>query len=124
LLPDNLTLCFDDLVRVPKEAGLSKAKVRRSFDLVDDALSLALAQGITAYDACICSLGPAIGSVVHYRDPKREQKLAATGFSVVWPRRLGSAGTHALIPQKSESIAAVRCHPYSLSIPSPHGARR
>ncbi|GEM_PF-4654364 len=91
MLPDNLTLCFDDLVRVPKEAGLSKAKVRLSFDLANDALSLALAQGITAYDGLLCSLGPVIGSVAHYRRSETEAETCCHRFFRGLARRLGSA---------------------------------
>jgi predicted nucleic acid-binding protein len=55
-----------------------------TFDLVDDALSLALAQGITAYDACYMALAQRLGLSLITADQKLEQKLAAAGFSVTW----------------------------------------
>lgn len=55
-----------------------------TFDLVDDALSLAVARGITAYDACYVALAQRLGLSVITADQKLEQKLVAAGFSVTW----------------------------------------
>lgn len=55
-----------------------------TFDLIDDALLLALAQGITAYDACYVALSQRLGLPLISADQKLEQKLAAAGLSVTW----------------------------------------
>lgn len=55
-----------------------------TFDLVDDALPLALAQSITAYDASYVALAQRLGLSLITADQKLEQKLAAAGFSVTW----------------------------------------
>lgn len=55
-----------------------------TFDLVDEALSLALAHGITAYDACYVALAQRLSVPLLTADQKLEQKLATTGLSVTW----------------------------------------
>lgn len=55
-----------------------------TFDLVDDALPLALSHGITAYDACYVALAQRLGLPLITADQKLEQKLAAAGLSVTW----------------------------------------
>ena len=53
-------------------------------DLIDNALPLALAQGITAYDACYVALFQRLSLPFITADQKLEQKLAAAGLSVTW----------------------------------------
>jgi predicted nucleic acid-binding protein len=55
-----------------------------TFDLIDNALPLALTHGITAYDACYVALAPRLGLPFITADQKLEQKLAAAGLSVTW----------------------------------------
>jgi predicted nucleic acid-binding protein len=55
-----------------------------TFDLVDDALALAVNQGITAYDACYVSLAQRLGLPFITADQKLVNKLAATGLPVTW----------------------------------------
>jgi predicted nucleic acid-binding protein len=52
--------------------------------LAVDALKLALASGITAYDACYLSLAERLGVSFITADQKLEQKLAGSGCAIVW----------------------------------------
>lgn len=52
--------------------------------LVIDALRLALALDITAYDACYLALADRIGAPFITADQKLERKLAASGRAIVW----------------------------------------
>ena len=53
-------------------------------DLVDEALTLAVAHGITAYDACYVALAQRRSLPLLTADQKLQQKLATTGLPVTW----------------------------------------
>ena len=55
-----------------------------TFDLAGDALTLALTQGITAYDACYAVLSQRLGIPLITADQKLERKLTPTGLPVTW----------------------------------------
>ena len=53
-------------------------------DLAGDALTLALTQGISAYDGCYLALAQRLGAPLITADQKLEQKLAPAGLPVTW----------------------------------------
>jgi predicted nucleic acid-binding protein len=53
-------------------------------DLFADAADLALAHGISAYDACYVALAQRLGGSLITADQKLESKLAAANLPVVW----------------------------------------
>ena len=55
-----------------------------AFDLAADALTLALGQGISAYDGCYVELAQRLGAALITADQKLEQKLAPAGLPVSW----------------------------------------
>lgn len=55
-----------------------------TYDLAADALRLALARDITAYDACYAVLAQRLGMPLITADQRLEQKLAGSGIGVVW----------------------------------------
>jgi len=55
-----------------------------ALDLAGDALTLALAQGISAYDGCYLALAQRLGAPLITADQKLEQKLAPAGLPVTW----------------------------------------
>src|SRR5260370_31519617 len=74
-----------------REQGRSGVAERRhtarstpALDLAGDALTLALAQGISAYDGCYLALAQRLGAPLITADQKLEQKLAPAGLPVTW----------------------------------------
>jgi predicted nucleic acid-binding protein len=55
-----------------------------TYDLSADALALALAHGLTAYDACYVALANRLGLSLVTADQRLVQKLAGTHHTVVW----------------------------------------
>ncbi len=55
-----------------------------TFELLPDALDLALAHGISVYDACYAALAARHGVTLVTADRKLEQRLAASAVAVVW----------------------------------------
>jgi predicted nucleic acid-binding protein len=55
-----------------------------ALDLAVDALALALAQSISAYDGCYVTLAQRLGAALITADQKLEQKLAPAGLPVTW----------------------------------------
>jgi predicted nucleic acid-binding protein len=55
-----------------------------TFDLVDDALSIALARAVSAYDACYVALAQRLGVPLVTADQKWHAKLAGTPLAPVW----------------------------------------
>jgi predicted nucleic acid-binding protein len=53
-------------------------------DLAGDALTLALALGISAYDGCYLALAQRLGAPLITADQKLEQKLAPAGLPITW----------------------------------------
>jgi predicted nucleic acid-binding protein len=68
------------------EAALRSLLLRRTptADLSADALALALAHGLTAYDACYVALAVRLGLTLVTADQRLERKLAGTSLPVVW----------------------------------------
>lgn len=73
--PAQVTVHLADLLSLP---------LRRvpAFDLAADALSLALAHGITAYDACYVALARRLGVPLITADQRLERALAGAGLAV------------------------------------------
>jgi predicted nucleic acid-binding protein len=67
-------------------ASLKALPLQRTptFDLADDALTLALTHGITAYDACYVALASRQAVPLITADQKLERKLTAAGLPVIW----------------------------------------
>ncbi len=67
-------------------ASLKALPLQRTptFDLAEDALTLAVAHGITAYDACYVALANRQAVPLITADQKLEQKLTAAGQPVIW----------------------------------------
>ena len=67
-------------------AALKALPLQRTptFDLADDALTLAVTHGITAYDASYVALAQRRSVPLITADQKLEQKLAATGLPMIW----------------------------------------
>ncbi|HET6572131.1 MAG TPA: type II toxin-antitoxin system VapC family toxin [Fimbriiglobus sp.] len=70
-------------------ADLNRLKVWRltptsAFDLIADALPIALNHGVTAYDASYVALAARLGVPLVTADQKLVQRLAATPFAPVW----------------------------------------
>lgn len=57
-----------------------------TFDLAADALAIAAAQGITAYDACYVALAQRHGIVLLTADQKLVRKFAGSATAVAWLR--------------------------------------
>ena len=55
-----------------------------TFDLVEDALPIALDHDISAYDACYVALADRLGVELVTADRRLERKLAGTPFAPVW----------------------------------------
>ncbi|HWG42739.1 MAG TPA: type II toxin-antitoxin system VapC family toxin [Gemmataceae bacterium] len=55
-----------------------------TFDLTGDALTLGVAHGITAYDACYVALAQRLAVSLITADQKLDQKLRSAGLSVTW----------------------------------------
>jgi predicted nucleic acid-binding protein len=55
-----------------------------TFGLADDALSLAVTHGITAYDASYVALAQSQSVPLITADQKLEQKLTVAGLPVIW----------------------------------------
>lgn len=55
-----------------------------TFDLIADALPIALAHGVTAYDACYVALAARLGVPLVTADQKLVQRLAGTPLAAVW----------------------------------------
>lgn len=68
------------------EAALRALPLVRTptFDLAADALSIALAHGTTAYDACYVALAARLGVPLVTADQKLAQRLAGTVHAPVW----------------------------------------
>ena len=68
------------------EASLRALSLQRTptFDLIADALSIALAHGVTAYDACYVALAVRLGVPLVTADQKLVQRLAGTPLAPVW----------------------------------------
>jgi predicted nucleic acid-binding protein len=67
-------------------ASLKMLPLQRSpiFDLAEDALYLAIAHSITAYDACYVALANRLAVPLITADQKLEQKMKAVGQPVIW----------------------------------------
>lgn len=67
-------------------AALRSLRLRATptFDLADDALALAAAHGVTAYDACYVALAQRLGVSFITADDKLVRKFSGSGFSVLW----------------------------------------
>lgn len=55
-----------------------------TYDLVDDALRIALVHGATAYDACYVALGALLEIPVITADEALVKRFASTSYGVVW----------------------------------------
>jgi len=67
-------------------ASLKALPLQRTptFELAEDALALAIALGITAYDACYVALANRQAVPLITADQKLEKKLMAAGQPVIW----------------------------------------
>jgi predicted nucleic acid-binding protein len=75
--PAQAALALVDLIALPLQRV-------PAFDLAADALTLALAHTITAYDACYVALAQRVAVPLITADQRLEQKLAPAGFNVIW----------------------------------------
>lgn len=68
------------------EASLRALSLQRTptFDLIADALSVALTHDVTAYDACYVALAARLGVSFVTADQKLVQRLAGTPLAPVW----------------------------------------
>jgi predicted nucleic acid-binding protein len=55
-----------------------------TFDLISDALAIAITHGLTAYDACYVALAQRGRVPLITADQRLERRLAGSGYAVIW----------------------------------------